>query len=114
MIRGTYYYRWSKDDLKSKAIAAPLCLFQLTSSNTIPDVMTSPIGRRYANINDRIFTMVDSSGTVSIGYKTQFYNLRELMEPLIGQPLLILAEVGVRTNNTHVSIFALILWYAVR
>ena len=55
-MRGVYYTQIAGTKTPD-SLKRPLCVFQLTIGNTVPEVVTSPMGIRYAGLKTRSFSI---------------------------------------------------------
>ena len=56
-IRGLYHIR-NPLELTPEAIKRPFCIFQLTPGGSVPEVVTSAMGLRYAGLKQKSYTML--------------------------------------------------------
>eukprot|EP00049_Salpingoeca_infusionum_P006256 m.103993 g.103993 ORF g.103993 m.103993 type:complete len:832 (-) comp13249_c1_seq1:93-2588(-) len=111
-FKGVHYYRWHSDHGQiSETRKLPFCLFQLTASNTIPDVVTSPMGKRYAGVRERSFTILNP-GTAPglVGYMDKFVPIDEFMATLADSPQIVMTNMAVLHQGVHENLNVFILW----
>jgi hypothetical protein len=109
-IRGLQGVQWSAGADTTPSLTTPFCLFQLTPSNTVPDVVTSPMGKRYANIRDRCALIIFADGTSDVRYADKPMSLKDLMTLVVGKPCLILGQFAFKQDQLHRNQSLMVLW----
>jgi len=109
-IRGMQGVQWAADTDTTPAFTTPYCIFQLSPGNTVPDVVTSPMGRRYANIRSRCCLIIFADGTSEVGYADSPMALKDLMALVAGKPCLILGQFAFKQDQLHYNQSLLVLW----
>eukprot|EP00056_Hartaetosiga_gracilis_P005997 m.91897 g.91897 ORF g.91897 m.91897 type:complete len:816 (+) comp12341_c0_seq1:80-2527(+) len=113
-FRGVHYFRWPKDNgdvMETRRL--PFCLFQLTTSGTVPDVLTSALGQRLSGLKDRAYTIICPHITdkVAVGYRNQFVKRDAFLQLLPNKPSIVLALLAFLVDGVHVNAKVCILWF---